>query len=123
MGDSESEEEVEVYIERGDQRESFSPEKANNAKAVKKRFSLKEEPASVFSLRTGKAVAFGKLKPGVIYKLEAGDNFSRQNYEGQPDIYIEKGEKRHTFPPAKANEPRTVQRTFSLDTDLPVSTW
>ena len=64
MGDSESDEELVVYIESGDQRESFSPEKANNAKAVQKRFFLEEEPVSVLSVRSGKPVALGKLKPG-----------------------------------------------------------
>ena len=56
------------------------------------------------------------MKPGVFYKLKEDENLPRQK-DGQPDIYIEKGEKRITFPPAKANEARTVQRMFSLDTE------
>ena len=82
MGDSDSEDEQpSVFIERGDQRESFSPEDANVAKAVQKRFSLEKEPDCVFSAKNSKRVEFGNLKLGVIYKLEEKQNIAKQTQQ------------------------------------------
>ena len=115
MGDSESDDDQPpIYIERGDQRESFSPEEANVAKAVQNRFSLYEEPNCVFSVKTSKPVAFGKLKPGIIYKLKGEENISKEQ-DVEPDIYIEKDGTTNNFSPVEANEGKTVQRAFSLD--------
>ena len=80
-GSSSSEEDnPEVYIEKGHWRECFSQEEVSDAKVVQKRFFLEKEPLCVFSARTGKRVAFRKLKPGIIYMLK----------EEEKDIYIEK---------------------------------
>ena len=116
MSDSESEGELEVYIERGDQRKSFSPEEANDAKAVQKQFCLEEEPKSVFLAKNGKSLTFGKLKPGHIYKLKENEKVSSPKSK-EPDIYIEKREKRRNFLPADANDARIVKKAFSLDTE------
>ena len=106
MSDSDSE--VEVYIERGDQRESFSPEEGNDAAmAVQKQFCLEEEPKSVFLAKNGNSPTFGKMKPGHIYKLKENEKVSSPKSK-EPDIYIEKREKRRNFLPADANDARIV---------------
>ena len=113
MSDSDSE--VEVYIERGDQRESFSPEEGNDAAmAVQKQFCLEEEPKSVFLAKNGNSPTFGKMKPGHIYKLKENEKVSSPKSK-EPDIYIEKREKRRNFLPADANDARIVQKAFSLN--------
>ena len=116
MGDSDSEEELEVHIERGTQRESFSPEEANDAQSVQKRFSLEGAVACVYTAKSGKSVAFGKLRPGVIYKLKVDGDIPRQK-DDEPDVYIEKADKRYAFSSAWANEAVRVQRMFLLDTE------
>ena len=110
LGDSESDNEPPlVYIERGNHRESFSPEDANAAKVVQTRFSLEEQPVCVFSETKGKSVAFGKLKPGFIYKLKGvkipNQWTHTQNavlmsdavYKKNPTDYLSFSSKQHTI--------------------------
>ena len=77
-----------VFIEKGDERHTFSSTDANDAKKVQRQFSLTHEPACVFSARTGKRVDFGKLMGGFVYKLEEGKTIQNQDRHTQNAVMI-----------------------------------
>ena len=109
MGDSGSDSDEDVFIENGDQRKTLSVAEANDADVVRTRFCLDSKPAYVLWGKKDKRVDFGNLKANTIYKLKEYSEVL------EPDVYIEKGEERQTFPSAEANNAKTVQRYFSLD--------
>jgi hypothetical protein len=81
---SDSDDEDAVFILRGEHRETFSKEDANNAIKVKGRFGLDHEPACVFKVSKKKIrVNFGNLQSEKTYKLEDEEQIPNQKLHTQ----------------------------------------
>ena len=98
-----------VYIQQGEDEETFSHADANCAKKVQERFCLPHEPACVFT-KAKKRVNFGKLKGGITYKLEEEEKIpntkdhtqnamilSNAVYKEDPAAYLSSSSNNHTI--------------------------
>ena len=80
---SESDEDIEVFIEKSGVKETFSLADSNDALKVKRRFNLDHEPACVFFGKKNRRVNFGSLEAHKTYKLEDEDKFPNQRLHSQ----------------------------------------
>ena len=121
---SSDEEEEYVYIQKGNDEETFSVADANNAKEVQKRFCLPLEPACVFT-KAKKRVEFGKLKGDGTYKLDEGEKIPNikdhtQNamivanavYKEDPGAYLSSSSNNHTIYTVSAISQHSPQKVM-----------
>ena len=125
-----SDDEEDVYIQRGEEEETFSHVDANSAKKVQERFCLSHEPACVFT-KAKKRVNFGKLKVGMTYKLEEEEKISNtkehtQNamilsnavYKEDPAAYLSSSSNNHTIHTVAAISQHSPQKVMLAVGDI-----
>ena len=106
-----SDEEDEVHIQHGDEKETFGLADANDAKKVRERFFLPYEPACVFTVsKKSKRVNFGELIADMTYRLEKEEKIpntknhtknamilSNAVYQADPTAYLNCSSTSHTI--------------------------
>ena len=113
-----------MYIQQGEEEETFSHADANDAKKVQEKFCLPHEPACVFT-KGKKRVNFGKLKGGMTYKLEEGEKIpntkdhtrnamilSNAVYKEDPAAYLSSSSNNHTIHTVAAISQHSPQKVM-----------